>query len=556
MSDVTALFLKTRCKLANSFRIARDQSTFKWVFVLLFASSLVIGLWALFYHGFVFLDSLGGPGFMIIHRLFSLFFMAMGGMLVISGIVTSYATVFRSDEIPFLITGPFHISSILLYKFFESSALSSWAFFFIVVPFVGAYAQYQEMTMFFPVVTLLFSIPYLLLCSGIGTMITLVAVRAMPRGQILKAMLCLLAVGAGLFAWWLLHEANAYMDDEATFMLSKLVPGFRLSSNAVLPSWWLAEGVDALTKGFWLRGSMLFAVMLSNCLVLCLLIAWLGGKIFYRAWLGVSGASGLSSRKALSLPWLDRSLDVIARNTRALILKDVRTFLRDPMQWSQVLIFFGLLALYFANLRSFRYHMLPDKWRNTIALLNAFSVSAVMCSLGSRFIYPQLSLEGQSFWVIGLSPTNMKKVLLTKFGISAISLGTVSMILMAISTRMLGLEPIARWITMLLAIAMSIAISALSVGLGALFIDLQQRNPSVIVSGFGGTLNLVLCLAFMLATIVPIGLLLHLQIMDQISERQMLYGLGIGLCWVTILTTFATLVPLTLGINKLKRQEM
>ena len=35
---------------------------------------------------------------------------------------------------------------------------------------------------------------------------------------------------------------------------------------------------------------------------------------------------------------------------RLLILKDLRTFLRDPAQWSQFLIFFGLLAFYFLNI--------------------------------------------------------------------------------------------------------------------------------------------------------------------------------------------------------------
>jgi hypothetical protein len=75
------------------------------------------------------------------------------------------------------------------------------------------------------------------------------------------------------------------------------------------------------------------------------------------------------------------------------------------------------LALYYANLRSFHYHLLPETWRNTVAFLNVFSVAAVMCSLGSRFIYPQLSLEGQGFWIIGMAPTSMTKVLVTKFAL-------------------------------------------------------------------------------------------------------------------------------------------
>ena len=40
----------------------------------------------------------------------------------------------------------------------------------------------------------------------------------------------------------------------------------------------------------------------------------------------------------------------LPRPIRLLILKDLRTFRRDPAQWSQFLIFFGLLAFYFLNI--------------------------------------------------------------------------------------------------------------------------------------------------------------------------------------------------------------
>ena len=37
------------------------------------------------------------------------------------------------------------------------------------------------------------------------------------------------------------------------------------------------------------------------------------------------------------------------RQTRLLIVKDFRTFRRDPAQWAQILIFAGLMLLYFVN---------------------------------------------------------------------------------------------------------------------------------------------------------------------------------------------------------------
>ena len=236
-------------------------------------------------------------------------------------------------------------------------------------------------------------------------------------------------------------------------------------------------------------------------------------------------------------------------------MKDIRCFLRDPMQWSQVLIFFGLLGLYFSNLRTFRYHVFPPAWRNTVAFLNVFSVSAVMCSLGSRFVYPQLSLEGQGFWLLGLSPTRMGRVLLTKFMLALLGMIAVSLSLMLLSAHMLNVTGLPRTVAIGLAVAVSCAVSGLSIGLGAIFLDLNQRNPAAIVSGFGGTLNLVLSLGFMLAAILPFGLVFHIHFAKGIPLEELGPGLTIAAVWLVVLTSLAVSVPLWLGARSLNRRE-
>jgi ABC-2 type transport system permease protein len=240
---------------------------------------------------------------------------------------------------------------------------------------------------------------------------------------------------------------------------------------------------------------------------------------------------------------------------RAMVMKDLRVFVRDPMQWSQVLIFFGLLALYFVNLRSFRYNALPDNWRNTIAFLNVFSVSAVMCSLSSRFVYPQLSLEGQGFWIIGLSPVTMRRVLLTKFFLSLAGMLVVSIGLMLISCGMLKAAPLTTTMALLVACAMSFAVSGLSTGLGTIFLDLDQRNPVAIVSGFGGTLNLVLSLAFMLGAILPFALVFHFFTIHRFGTRLLMRYLLMSGSWLLLITVAATAIPLWLGVRSLTRRE-
>jgi ABC-2 type transport system permease protein len=194
-------------------------------------------------------------------------------------------------------------------------------------------------------------------------------------------------------------------------------------------------------------------------------------------------------------------------------------------------------------------------WRNLILFLNVFSVSTVLCSLSSRFIYPQLSLEGHAFWLIGLAPTTARRVVAAKFGLALASMLAVSTGLMWLSTEMLKMTPLMTVIALALAIAVSLAASGLSVGLGAVFLDLRHRNPAAIVSGFGGTLNLVLSIGFMLAAILPFGFLFHVYFLYQLAVVKLHHGLLAAGVWLLLITALATVLPLRLGARSLAGRE-
>ena len=128
MREFLALLKKDLRATRNLGRVAREQSSFKIGFILVFASSILLGLWMLFAEGFRFLDSLGGVGLMLISRLFALFFLGLGVMLALSSILASYTTFFRSNETAFLFLKPLGMGQIALYKALQSAVYSSWAF--------------------------------------------------------------------------------------------------------------------------------------------------------------------------------------------------------------------------------------------------------------------------------------------------------------------------------------------------------------------------------------------------------------------------------------------
>jgi ABC-2 type transport system permease protein len=547
------LLRKDRRVLGNLWRVLRQESLFKVGFILLFAAAMLGGLFALFLDGFYFLASFGGAGFMITRRLFALFFLGLGMMLVLSSVVTAYASLYRSREVPYLLTGPLAAGDIVLYKFIESTALSSWAFFFVILPFVCAYAWHERLGIGFGGWTLLYALPFLVLCSAAGMLTMLAVVRWMPRGRRLGAVLLAAAAAAVYLA--AARAARDRLGQDPVFFLARLVPGLKASSWPLMPSWWVAEGIRAVAQGQWARGVMFWCLLTSSAAMGCLAVEGLGRAVFYESLQRLTASGRRARRVPVRFGRLRRVLRPAGRDIAAMMVKDARTFVRDPMQWSQAVIFFGLLALYFLSLRSFRYDRLPYEWRNMIAFLNVFSVAAVLCSLASRFVYPQLSLEGQAFWVVGLSPTTPGRVLAAKFLLAWLSVAAVSTGLILVSTRMLQVEPGVRAVALMLVQAISLAVCGLSTGLGAVFLDLKKANPAAIVSGFGGTVNLVLSLGFMLAVILPFGFVYHLEFTGRIGPAELRTGLGWITAWTVLLTLAATAAPLAAGRRALANRD-
>ena len=123
---------------------------------------------------------------------------------------------------------------------------------------------------------------------------------------------------------------------------------------------------------------------------------------------------------ATSNAWIDvvvrQAAWSLPRQIRLLLVKDVRLFRRDPIQWVQLLFFFALLGLYFFNVRRFSPPDLQQLgWVNLISFLNLSVVGLLMSTFTTRFVFPMVSLEGRRLWTLGLLPLRRETILWGKF---------------------------------------------------------------------------------------------------------------------------------------------
>jgi ABC-2 type transport system permease protein len=342
--------------------------------------------------------------------------------------------------------------------------------------------------------------------------------------------------------------------------MQRLLGQLAVGQGAIAPTHWLSRGIQASARGDLARSLYYLGLVWSNGLFLYVLLTWAAKRLYRRGYNRLK--TGGSLRRKYGGLWLDRALSAsvafLDTQTRLLIIKDFRAFRRDPAQWAQVLIFTGLMVLYFANMRRFYQEDLGRPYQNGISLMNLAATALLLCAYTGRFIYPMLSLEGKKFWILGLLPMRRERLLWGKFAFSATWALLIAEFLVLFSDFMLGMPPIILIVHFIAVIVLALGLSGLSIGLGAAMPNFRETDPSKIAVGFGGTLNLIVSLLFLLVTVVLLTGPWHMRVAWENPQDGTSFsvlwplassalGLGVGAA--------AVFLPLRLGARSLQRME-
>lgn len=534
------------------------------------------GLFALFLDGFRFLDQHRLIAGLLVEMLFGLFFVSLLVMLVFSTGIILHAGLFASPEAAALLARPIPADRVFLHKFQEAMFFSSWGFLLLGSPLMLAYGLTAKVGWAFYPLALGYFLAFALLPGSVGAILCLLLVNYLPRRrrEALVALAGAMLVGAGWLGLSIWRQASGKTLSGA--WLNNLVGQFGLSQMPFWPSHWISHGLLRATYPGGMADAVFYLLLLTaNALAAYLLAAYLHARLYRRGYdrAHSHGYSRRRPRGARLAGWVNRALFFLPPEQRILVAKDVRVFTRDPLQWSQVLIFTGLLAFYFSNLGRMTYYATSPYWRNLIGFFNLAVTGLLLATFTSRFIFPLLSLEGQKFWILGLCPVSRRQVLWGKYAFAALGAGLITVPLTLLGGVMLELDPRLVALQLFTVVILCSGVSGIAVGLGARFPERKETDPSKIAAGFGGTLNLVASLVFLLVVIVTMALPCHLYSLglslEQGADDMAVFGRATSVLnlaqfrfWMAtsvIASTFvgalATWLPMRIGARAFERME-
>jgi ABC-2 type transport system permease protein len=517
-----------------------------------------------FYRVFNYLAGLLDIGFLLMNKIIALGFLAIFVMLVISNLVTSISTLYRSPETSFLLSTPATYRQVFTVKFIDNMIFSTWAVLILGLPVIIAYGMVHDFALWEYVFELFCVLmPFVIIpgCVGVALSIFMfLASRWISPKTIIVWMGSLLVLAVVIYFKFGQPTSMAFNAISDWRVLNRYLSSMGATSFAFLPSFWVSETLRLLSIG---SSSSLFVYMLALVTTTIFglnVIFMIADRFYYSSWLASLEYHGSIERKVVrpkrSGSFL-RLPDWLPSDFKAVLAKDLKLFIREPAQWAQFTVLLVLLVIYLLNLKYFPTDLKDSYWKTFIGFTNFAFSGFILATLSVRFVFPNISLEGRSIWAIVSSPMPISRVFWEKFWSVFIIFLLISEVLALVSNIMLGLRGIIMILTFFSVLLMSVALVSLSVGMGAIYPRFEERNPGKIASSVGGILTTVLSLVY-------VGLMVVIAALP--AQRYSMYKMDptlpfprfevtLSLVMMAILNLTTIIIPLRLGYLSMKKRD-
>ncbi|MCB0322958.1 MAG: hypothetical protein KDD69_05270 [Bdellovibrionales bacterium] len=499
-------------------------------------------------------------------RLLGICFLAFFLLLLFSNTIAALGYLFSAQDLPLLLTLPIRRSKLYFSRLVEILLTSSWMFLLFSLPALFAFSSALELPWEFLPLSLLLFVPFLLIPAALGSILVILFVNIISPHRI-RDLLVLVAFALVITILYLNHGSQAYLSTEQE-KLDHLVQFLYIMEDPQ-PVWSPAKWLTDILAGYlieatppaWLSATLL----VSTAIGLCSLGYLLFDTFFQRGWSIASNSERrLRVYRTGMSDTIGRILIPFNPQLRAICYKEARTFIRDTVQSLQLLMLLMLTFIYLYNFRALRIASQFDSeglawWQVILSIANVAFGACVVSAIATRFVFPSLSLEGRAYILVRCSPLSIEQLLQNKFRTWLLPIGLLAIILLVSGTWAIQATLQTVVATALIAIAVSIGIVGLAVGVGAVYARFDWESPTQVTASFGSLVYMLLALGSVITTIVPVGFMFVLTsvpgFIEQMSTRDYRLAITCSLLLVFFINYAVAKRALAAGAQRLRDME-
>ncbi len=433
-------------------------------------------------------------------------FLSFLSFLAFSGIVTALSTFFLSDDLRLLLAAPVSARRLFHARFARTVGLSSWMVVVFIVPVLAGVGVGHCAPWSYYWLSVLAVIPFVAIPVAIGTAVTLLLVNIFParRARDILMLMGLLFAGS-LVVLLRMIQPEQLLRVESLPDITDFFATLQSPITPLLPSFWAAEAVFASLQGH--VDALHMAALWTTACGLVVLVAAANERWHFT---GFSKAQEARKTRFTRFEMLTRAARLMPMSPirRHILVKDLKIFLRDVSQWSQLLLLLALVLVYLYNFRVLdldRNPYMSGMIKNVYAFVNLAMAGLVMSTVCARFVFPAVSAEGAAFWIIRTAPVSLRAFLWSKFWTGFVPVFLLTELLTIAANHFLGVAPFLRVVSAAAVFFMSLALVGLATGLGARYPRFNADNPSQVAGSYGGVAFMIIAVLFMILLIIFVG---------------------------------------------------
>ena len=523
------------------------------------------GTFYIFYRVLSYFAGIDVIGALLSAKLLSMVFLTCFSLLLFSNSITALSTFFLSDDLQLINALPVSATGRYAGRFIETVVSSSWTVLFFSSPVFVAYGLVYHASPAYYLALAGVLCPFVLIPAAAGIVLILLLVSLFPARRLKEIMVLafiLLAVGVFLFIRFL--QPERLVDPESFYLVMDYISNLRAPLSPLFPSQWAADAMAPFL--FDVVGGLRFPFMLlwSTGLACAVIGEWSFKRLYFGAW---SKAQEGGTVRLPRSAFLDSALASLLRpfspGIRAVIMKDMKIFLRDTNQWTQLFLIGALIIIYVYNFSVLPMERspLPTFYlQNVISFLNLGLAAFVIAAIAGRFTFPGMSIEGKAFWILKSSPMELRTVLWSKFWINFFFLLMPAELLIVTTNVLMSASPFMQWLSVITMAGMTVGITSLGMGCGARFPRFNAENIAQVATGFGGMFYMILAMVFIALVVMLEARPVYLFFMAQFRGIP-LNGWELAEMWVlfaaaVLLNVLVAVLPMRLGLKSLSSLEV
>lgn len=429
-------------------------------------------------------------GALLASKLLGFGLMILLGILLLSNLIAALSSFFLSRDLPGIRSAPVDWLPLYGARLTETAVSSSWMVALLLVPVLAAYGRVYGAGPPFYGLAVATVVPLLVIPAAVGSALTLLLVRVFPARRTRDILGVVAAGGVALLVFGLrVLRPERLVDPERFRSLMDFLDVLRGPTLAWFPSEWCAQILMGRLEG----GLDPFHLLLlwSTAGGVVVLGAALHRRLYGECYTRAQEGARKEIRYGGIWRAFERLLEGLDLRRREMILKDARSFFRDATQWSQLIILGVLVVVYVYNVR-----VLPLRSSEAIgaflvtmvSFLNVALAGFVLAAVASRFVFPSISLEGPTLWLLRSSPLPSSTLLWAKFWSGAVPLLVLALSLVLLTSVGLGLGPSMTGLSLLTILALTLAFTAQALAWGIAYPKFETENAAQIPTSLGGLL--------------------------------------------------------------------